>query len=144
MSISCSDYPARQSSSGDRLWRKPSLFSLIMSRPIASRTRRTPSSFCDTRVANFGRTQTLTLSFSNLPWRSCKTRATNITKSRTMRVPRFRQFTTVHIGSAKIIWASAQARFRRSVCGAGRMSAIIAATSIVFSLVNQQLDPAKI
>ena len=58
--------------------------------------------------------------------------------------PGFSQFTTAPTGLAKIIWASARARFQLSVCGAGRMSAIIAATSIAFSPANHRVDPSKI
>src|SRR6266850_133313 len=56
--------------------------------------------------------------------------ATSITKSRITRVLVLNQFIIAPTGSAKIIWESDRARFRPSGCSAGKMSAIIARTSI--------------
>ena len=71
-------------------------------------------------------------------------RLPSITKSRITRVLVLNQFIIAPIGSAKIIWESARARFRPSECSAGKMSAIIALTLIALLPANRRVNRARI
>ena len=68
----------------------------------------------------------------------------DITKSRITRVLVSNQFIIAPTGSAKIIWESDRARFRPLGCSAGKMSAIIALTSIALLPANLRVHRARI